>query len=154
MVNKMKKMIYVLVITFLSLTIVSCAKKSDTSSTTTTTTSESSFAPPSWIHGAWVDNVSSSSKSGWKFTSSEMYQIALGTLTLGYVEAGVVTEHLTSTESEFSFATPGTCGYPEESGILTYVFTKETTSTMNQTGSDNLSCASVPDVTYTKDTSL
>ena len=149
MVNKMKKMIFVLVISLLSLTIFSCAKKNDTSSTTTTT----SFAPPSWIQGAWVDNVSSSSKSGWKFTSSEMYQIALGTLTLGYVEAGVVTEHLTSTESEFSFAQAGTCG-SGETGILTYVFTKETTSTINQTGSDNLSCASVPDVTYTKDTSL
>ena len=34
----MKKMIYVLVISFLSLTLFSCAKKSDTSSTTTTTT--------------------------------------------------------------------------------------------------------------------
>ena len=152
----MKKMIYVLVISLLSLTILSCAKKSDTSSTTTsTTTSESSFAPPSWIQGAWVDNVSSSSKGGWKFASSEMYMITNGeVIEIGYVAAGAVTEHLTSTESEFSFATPGTCGYPEESGILTYVFTKETTSTMNQTGSDNLSCASVPDVTYTKDTSL
>ena len=34
----MKKMIYVLVISLLSLTLFSCAKKSDTSSTTTTTT--------------------------------------------------------------------------------------------------------------------
>ena len=34
----MKKMIYVLVISFLSFTLFSCAKKSDTSSTTTTTT--------------------------------------------------------------------------------------------------------------------
>ena len=34
----MKKMIYVLVISFLSFTIFSCAKKSDTSTTTTTTT--------------------------------------------------------------------------------------------------------------------
>jgi len=148
----MKKMIYVLVISFLSFTLFSCAKKSDTSSTTTT--SESSFAPPSWIHGAWVDNVSSSTKGGWKFASSDMYMIANGeVIEIGYVAAGVVTEHLTSTESEFSFATPGTCG-SGESGILTYVFTKETTSTMNQTGSDNLSCASVPDVSYTKDTSL
>ena len=157
MVNKMKKMIYVLVISFLSLTIVSCAKKSDTSSTTTTTTSESSFAPPSWIHGAWVDNVSSSSKGGWKFASSEMYMITNGeVIEIGYVAAGIVTEHLTSTVSEFSFAQAGTCGSGDSStsGILTYVFTKVTTSTMTQTGSDNLSCASVPDVSYTKDTSL
>ena len=40
----MKKMIYVLVISFLSLTLFSCAKKSDTSSTTTTTTE---------LEGAW-----------------------------------------------------------------------------------------------------
>ena len=149
----MKKMIYVLAITLLSLTIFSCAKKSDTSSTTTST----SFAPPSWIHGAWVDNVSSSTKGGWKFASSDMYMIINGELIeLGYVEAGVLTEHLTSTESEFSFAQAGTCtsGDTTTRGILTYVFTKVTTSTMTQTGSDNLSCASVPDVTYTKDTSL
>ena len=106
MVNKMKKMIYVLVISLLSLTIVSCAKKSDTSSTTTTTTtSESSFAPPSWIQGAWVDNVSSASKGGWKFASSDMYMITNGeVIEIGYVAAGVVTEHLTSTEREFSFS--------------------------------------------------
>ena len=153
MVNKMKRIIFVLVISLLSLTIFSCAKKNDTSSTTTTT----SFAPPSWIHGAWVDNVSSSTKGGWKFASSDMYMIAGGeVIEIGYVAAGVVTEHLTSTESEFSFATPGTCGSGDTStsGILTYVFTKVTTSTMTQTGSDNLSCASVPDVSYTKDTSL
>ena len=152
------KNIYIILILFLSFTIYSCAKKSDTSSTTTaTTTSGSSFAPPSWIHGAWVDNVSSSTKGGWKFASSEMYMIAGGeVIEIGYVAAGVLTEHLTSTESEFSFVTPGTCGSGDTStsGILTYVFTKETTSTMNQTGTDNLSCASVPDVTYTKDTSL
>ena len=153
MVNKMKKMIYVSVISLLSLTIFSCAKKSDTSSTTTTT----SFAPPSWIIGAWTDNVSSSSKSGYKFDSSDIYMIVNGQLIeTGYVAAGVLTKHLTSTESEFSFANAGECGSGDTStsGILTYVFTKETTSTMNQTGSDNLSCASVPDVTYTKDTSL
>ena len=156
MVNKMKKLYTFLVISLLSLTIVSCAKKSDTSSTTTTT-SESSFAPPSWIHGAWVDNVSSSSKGGWKFASSDMYMITNGeVIEIGYVAAGVVTEHLTSTESEFSLVQAGTCGSGDTStsGILTYVFTKVTTSTMTQTGSDNLSCASVPDVSYTKDTSL
>ena len=147
------KNIYIILILIFSFTIFSCAKKSDTSSTTTTT----SFAPPSWIHGAWVDNVSSSTKGGWKFASSDMYMIAGGeVIEIGYVAAGVVTEHLTSTESEFSFSHAGTCtsGDTTTSGILTYVFTKVTTSTMNQTGSDNLSCASVPDVSYTKDTSL
>ena len=143
---------------FLSFTIFSCAKKSDTSSSdTSSTTTTTSFAPPSWIHGAWVDNVSSSTKGGWKFASSDMYMIAGGeVIEIGYVAAGVVTEHLTSTESEFSFSHAGTCtsGDTTTRGILTYVFTKVTTSTMNQTGSDNLSCASVPDVTYTKDTSL
>ena len=43
----MKKMIYVLVIFFLSLTLFSCAKKSDTSSTTTTTTE---------LEGVWKTN--------------------------------------------------------------------------------------------------
>ena len=130
---------------------ISCSKTEDKKS------ASSSFAPPSWIHGAWVDNVSSSTKGGWKFASSDMYMIAGGeVIEIGYVAAGVVTEHLTSTESEFSFSHAGTCtsGDTTTRGILTYVFTKVTTSTMNQTGSDNLSCASVPDATYTKDTSL
>ena len=83
---------------------ISCAKKDDDSSSST-----SSFAPPSWIQGAWVDNVSSSTKGGWKFSSSDMYIIAGGeVIEIGYVAAGVLTEHLTSTESEFSFVTPGT----------------------------------------------
>ena len=129
---------------------ISCAKKSDTSSTTT------SFAPPSWIHGAWVDNVSSSMKAGWKFDSSDVYQVAGDFVTLGYVAAGALTEHLTSTESEFSFATPVTCssGETSSSGTLTYVFTKETTSTIKLTGSSTTSYVSITETTYTKDTSL
>ena len=153
MVNKMKKMIYVLVISLLSLTI-SCSKTEDDD---TKSTSTSSFAPPSWIQGAWVDNVSSSTKGGWKFASSDMYMIIQGeVIEIGYVEAGVLTEHLTSTESEFSFVTPGTCtsGDTTTRGILTYVFTKETTSTIGLTGNSTTSYLSVVEGTYTKDTSL
>ena len=50
----MKKMIYVLVISFLSFTLFSCAKKSDTSSTTTTTTE---------VEGTWVTNCYASGSS-------------------------------------------------------------------------------------------
>ena len=152
MVNKIKQLIYVLAILLLSLTIFSCAKKSDTSSTTTT-----SFAPPSWIQGAWVDNVSSSSKSGYKFDSSDVYVIFYGQLIeTGYVAAGALTEHLTSTESEFSYSSPvsGTSGSTSYSGTLTYVFTKETTSTIALTGNSTTSYLSVVEGTYTKDTSL
>ena len=129
---------------------ISCSKTEDD------TKSESAFAPPSWIIGAWTDNVSSSSKSGYKFDSSDAYMIVNGQLIeTGYVAAGVVTEHLTSTESEFSFATPVTCtsGETSSSGTLTYVFTKETTSTINQTGSST-ACMSITETTLTKDTSL
>ena len=152
MVNKIKQLIYVLAILLLSLTIFSCAKKSDTSSTTTT-----SFAPPSWIQGAWVDNVSSSSKSGYKFDSSDVYVIFYGQLIeTGYVAVGALTEHLTSTESEFSYSSPvsGTSGSTSYSGTLTYVFTKETTSTIKLTGSSTTSYVSITETTYTKDTSL
>ena len=152
MVNKIKQLIYVLAILLLSLTIFSCAKKSDTSSTTTT-----SFAPPSWIIGAWTDNVSSSSKSGYKFDSSDAYMIVNGQLIeTGYVAAGALTEHLTSTESEFSYSSPvsGTSGSTSYSGTLTYVFTKETTSTIKLTGSSTTSYVSITETTYTKDTSL
>jgi len=147
LLEKIFKLTVLLIVLFF---FISCSSSDDSKS-------ESAFAPPSWIQGAWVDNVSSSTKGGWKFSSSDMYIIAGGELIeIGYVAAGVLTEHLTSSESEFSFVTPATCGSGDTStsGILTYVFTKETTSTMNQTGTDNLSCASVPDVTYTKDTSL
>ena len=148
----MKKMIYVLVISLLCLTIFSCAKKSDKSSTSTT-----SFAPPSWIQGAWVDNVSSSSKSGYKFDSSDVYVTFNGQLIeTGYVAAGAVTKHLTSTESEFSYSSPvsGTSGSTSYSGTLTYVFTKETTSTIKLAGSSTTSYVSITETTYTKDTSL
>ena len=146
------KNIYIILILIFSFTIFSCAKKSDTSSTTTTT----SFAPPSWIHGAWVDNVSSSTKYGWKFDSSDKYMVVFGTLTAGYVAAGVSMTELTSTESEFSYSYPmsGTSGGTSFSGTLTHVFTKETTSTIGLTGNSTTSYLSVVEGTYTKDTSL
>ena len=46
MEKNMKKMLYVLVISLLSFTIYSCAKKSDTSSTTTTTELEGTWQTP------------------------------------------------------------------------------------------------------------
>ena len=146
----MKKMIYVLVISLLSLTIFSCAKKSETSSTST------SFAPPSWIQGAWVDNVSSSSKNGYKFDSSDMYLVIFGTVTAGYVAAGVSMTELTSTDSEFSYSYPmsGKSGDTSFTGTVTHVFTKETTSTIGLTGNSTTSYLSVVEGTYTKDTSL
>ena len=131
---------------------ISCAKKDDDSSSST-----SSFAPPSWIHGAWVDNVSSSKKSGYKFDSSDVYMIMFGqVIENGVVASGAATEHITSTDSEFSFATGVTCGSGDTStsGNLTYVFAKETTSTLKLTGSSTASCGSIAETTYTKDTSL
>ena len=131
---------------------ISCAKKDDDSSSST-----SSFAPPSWIHGAWVDNVSSSTKSGYKFDSSDVYMIMFGqVIENGLVAAGGATEHITSTDSEFSFATGVSCGSGDTStsGILTYAFTKETTSTLKLIGSSTTSCGSIAETTYTKDTSL
>ena len=152
MVNKMKKMIFVLVISLLSLAIFSCSKKEEKSSTTTTT----SFAPPSWIHGAWVDNVSSSTKNGYKFDSSDVYLVIFGNVTAGYVAAGVSMTELTSTDSEFSYSYPmsGTSNGESFSRTLTHVFTKETTSTIVLTGNSTTSYISVVEGTYTKDTSL
>ena len=130
---------------------ISCAKKDDDSSSST-----SSFAPPSWIHGAWVDNVSSSTKSGYKFDSSDMYLVIFGNVTAGYVAAGISMTELTSTESEFSYSYPmsGTSGDTSFSGTVTHVFTKETTSTVALTGSSTTSYYSVTEGIYTKDTSL
>ena len=51
----MKKMIYVLVICFLSFTLFSCAKKSDTSSTTTTTELEGAWQTSCYLGS---DNLS------------------------------------------------------------------------------------------------
>ena len=59
MVNKMKKMIYVSVISLLSLTILSCAKKSDTSSTVNTETCSSDIITPSVTSVIPNDGVSS-----------------------------------------------------------------------------------------------
>ncbi|SVD91893.1 uncharacterized protein METZ01_LOCUS444747 [marine metagenome] len=129
---------------------ISCSKTEDTKS-------ESAFSPPSWIIGAWTDNVSSSFKSGFKFDSTDVYMIMFGqVIETGYVAAGVVTKHLTSTDSEFSYSSPveGTSGDTNYSGTVTNVFTKETDSTMKLTGSSTTSYVSVTETTYTKDTSL
>ena len=146
------KKIYIILILIFSFTIFSCAKKSDTSSTTTST----SFAPPSWIQGAWVDNVSSSTKNGYKFDSSDVYLVIFGTVTAGYVAAGVSMTELTSTDSAFSYSYPisGTSGETSFSGTVTLAFTKETTSTIGLTGNSTTSYISVVEGTYTKDTSL
>ena len=151
MVNKMKKMIYVLVISLLSLAIFSCAEKDEESSTTTT-----SFAPPSWIHGAWVDNVSSSTKNGYKFDASDVYLVIFGNVTAGFVAAGVSMTQLTSTDSEFSYSYPltVTSGGETSTGTATYVFAKITTSIIGLTGSSTVSCVSVSPDNFTKDTSL
>ena len=82
--------------------------------------------------------------------------IVFGTLTAGYVAAGVSMTQLTSTDSEFSYSwvTEGTSGSTSFSGTVTHVFTKETTSTIVLTGSSTTSYYSVTEGTYTKDTSL
>ena len=146
------KKIYIILILICSFTIFSCAKKDDTSSTTSTT----SFAPPSWIQGAWVDNVSSSTKNGYKFDSSDVYLVIFGNVTAGYVAAGVSMTELTSTDSAFSYSYPisGTSGETSFSGTVTLAFTKETTSTIGLTGNSTTSYISVVEGTYTKDTSL
>ena len=130
---------------------ISCSKTADD------TKSEPAFSPPSWIIGAWTDNVSSSTKSGFKFDSTDVYMIMFGqVIEIGYVAAGVVTKHLTSTDSEFSYSYPvdGTSGDTNYSGTVTNVFTKETDSTMELTGSSTTSYVSIVETTYTKDTSL
>ena len=129
---------------------ISCSKTEDTKS-------ESAFSPPSWIIGAWTDNVSSSTKSGFKFDSTDVYMIIFGeVLETGFVAAGAVTKHLTSTDSEFSYSYPveGTSSDTNYSGTVTNVFTKETDSTMKLTGSSTTSYVSVTEITYTKDTYL
>ena len=147
-----KKLVTLTLFLFTLFFFISCAKKTDDSSTTTKT----SFAPPSWIHGAWVDNVSSSTKNGYKFDSSDVYLVIFGSVTAGYVAAGVSMTELTSTDSEFSYSYPisGTSGDTSFSGTVTLAFTKETTSTIGLTGNSTTSYLSVVEGTYTKDNSL
>ena len=146
------KKIYIILILIFSFTIFSWAKKDDTSSSTTTT----SFAPPSWIHGAWVDNVSSSTKNGYKFDASDVYLVIFGNVTAGFVAAGVSMTQLTSTDSEFSYSYPltVTSGGETSTGTATYVFAKVTTSIIGLTGSSTVSGVSVSPDNFTKDTSL
>ena len=139
------------------LIFVSCSSSDDTKSEAT-----SAFAPPSWIQGAWVDNVSNTTwKSGFKFVSTDVYMIMFGqVIETGIVATGVVKEHLTSTDSEFSYVLPleggssGSEGCSSFSGTATYVFTKQTDTTIKLTGSSTTSCVSITETTYTKDTSL
>jgi hypothetical protein len=146
LLEKIYKLTVLLIVLFF---FISCSSSDDSKS-------ESAFAPPSWIQGAWVDNVSSSTKYGWKFDSSDKYMVMFGTLTAGYVAAGVSVTQLTSTDSEFSYSwvQEGTSGDTSFSGTVTHVFTKETTSTVALTGSSTTSYYSVTEGIYTKDTSL
>ena len=145
---KFAKLILFLVTLFF---FISCSKTEDDK-----TKSTSSFAPPSWIQGAWVDNVSSSTKNGYKFDSSDVYLVIFGNVTAGYVAAGVSMTELTSTDSAFSYSYPisGTSGDTSFSGTVTLAFTKETTSTIGLTGNSTTSYISVVEGTYTKDSSL
>lgn len=141
-----------LIISFTIFLFASCSSEDDSSST------ESAFAPPTWIQAAWVDNVSNTDwKSGFKFDSTDVYVIMFGqVIETGYFSAGVVTEHLTSTDSEFSYSAPvsGTSGTTSYSGTVTYVFTKESSTSLTLSGTSTTSYVSVTETTYTKDTSL
>ena len=145
---KFTKLILFLITLFF---FISCSKTADD------TKSESAFSPPSWIQGAWTDNSSSEWESGFKFDSTDVYMIIfVEVIETGFVATGVVTKHLTSTDSEFSYSSPveGTSGDTNYSGTLTYVFTKETTSTIGLAGNSTTSYVSIVSGTYTKDTSL
>ena len=109
------------------------------------TKSASIISPPSWVQGAWVDNISNSWRSGLKITSSEYYMILLGTLLdNGFVEAKLIKGQLTNTESEFSFSMN-----ESESSSKNYVLTKKTDTTLGLIIGDN-----VTETIYEKDTSL
>jgi hypothetical protein len=119
--------------------LVSCSKKEDEPK------SASVFAPPSWLQGAWVDNISNSWRGGFKITSSEYYMILFGSVVnAGYVEATLIKGQLTSTESEFSFLM-----YESENLSKNYVLTKKTDTTLGLVIGDN-----VTETIYEKDTSL
>ena len=129
----------IVLICIAAVVLVSCSKKEDD------TKSATAFTPPSWIQAAWVDNVSSSWRNGFKITSSEYYMILFGSIVdAGYVEANLIKGQLTSTESEFSFKM-----YETENLSKNYVFTKNTDTTLGLTIGDNLTVT-----VFTKDTSL
>ena len=132
----------------------SCAKDEKKSDSTTS----SDFEPPSWIQASWTYTSNSFEKSGYKFTSSDVYMIISGQVILtGMKESGGASvQQLLSTDSQYSFSGPieGQSGDESWSGTLTYVFTKLTTNTIKLTGSSTASCGSIAETTYTKDTSL
>jgi len=68
MEKDMKNMIYVLVITLLSFTIYSCAKKSDSSSSSTTTDNSTDTSTTSYV-GAWVKSSDNRMALDWKSDS-------------------------------------------------------------------------------------
>ena len=144
---KFAKLILFLITLFF---FISCSKTEDDKKST------SSFAPPSWIQGAWVDYVSSSTRNGYKFDSSDVYLVIFGNVTAGYVAAGVSMTELTSTDSAFSYSYPltVTSGGETSTGTATYVFAKVTTSIIGLTGSSTVSGVSVSPDNFTKDTSL
>ena len=131
----MKKLIYVLMISLLSLTIFSCAKKSDTSSTSTTTTTE--------VEGTWITSCTVDSDN-----DSHLYKIVVtGT---DVVETDEVHSDTTcSTDAwkwEYTYSSltiedevtfnDGTKGHKFSVDIQSYKYTQQTSvgvSTLNLT---------------------
>jgi hypothetical protein len=109
----------------------------------------SEFSPPSWIQGAWTSS-DSFGDSGWKFTASDVYMIAVNTVGVGAKEIEKLdpssgsTSTVSSSDTEFSFAMPASCTSVKNSepvkGSLTFKFEKVDENTIKQTGSSNLDC--------------
>ena len=130
----------------------SCAKDEKKSDSTTS----SDFEPPSWIQASWTYTSDSFGKSGYKFTSSDVYMIISGQVIMSGMKesGGSSVQQLLSTDSQYSFSGPieGQSADESWSGTLAYVFTKETTSTIKLTGSSTTKYKKITETTYTKDT--
>ena len=140
----MKKIVISLVLIIIA-TLFGCSKSDSSSS--------SVLNPPSWIQGSWT----TSTGTGWNFSSTDVAMVFSGTPTLGFVQITTLEgtsdqiQELTNTDTVYSFKAPAECTVSgvTTSGSTTYIFTQATNSIV-LTGSTDLTCTSVIETTYQK----
>ena len=132
----MKKMIYVLVISFLSFTLFSCAKKSDTSSTTTTTE----------LEGAWQTSCYLGSDNLSYITTISVTGTNLGIKDESHDDSSCNTDNgtlvasfssLSIGEEELSFSS-GATGHKFTMNLASFKYTPETAADVSYVNTNSI----------------
>ena len=132
----MKKMIYVLVILFLSLTLFSCAKKSDTSSTTTTTELEGAWQTSCYLGSDNLSYITTISVTGTNLEiKDESHDDSSCNTDNGTLVASF--SSLSIGEEELSFSS-GATGHKFTMNLASFKYTPETAADVSYVNTNSI----------------